>query len=124
MAPLLWKLRSSNAAGAGMTCSRRLQAWVELSTLEAPDYFGEAAVLRRGVRHATAIATSATEVLVLAKLDFDLKVDAATRDVVGVLVAQYPKDPQLLRCVRVRAGAACMWRFEPQGLGPLHGRAS
>lgn len=81
-----------------------LQAWVELSTLEAPDYFGEAAVLRRGVRHATAIAMSSVEVLVLAKLDFDLKVDVDTRDVVGVLVAQYPKDPQLLRCA-----AACMW---------------
>eukprot|EP00892_Ulva_mutabilis_P010327 jgi/Ulvmu1/7667/UM038_0096.1 len=79
------------------------KAWVELSTLEAPDYLGEAAVLRRGVRHATAIAMSSVEVLVLAKLDFDLKVDADTRDVVGVLVAQYPKDPELLRSMQKEA---------------------
>lgn len=79
---------------------------MELSTLEAPDYFGEAAVLRRGMRHATAIATSSVEVLVLAKLDFDLKVDAETREVVGVLVAQYPKDPQLLRCAHAWGGRA------------------
>lgn len=85
------------------------QAWVELSTLEAPDYFGEAAVLRRGVRHATAIATSSVEVLVLAKLDFDLKVDAETRNVVGVLVAQYPKDPQLLRCALCLVAAEDLW---------------
>jgi CRP-like cAMP-binding protein len=74
-----------------------MQAWVELSVLEGPDYFGEAAVLGRGVRHATAIANSNVELLVLTKVDMDLKIDSESRELVGVLVSKYPKDDQLLR---------------------------
>lgn len=75
-----------------------LQAWIELSTLEGPDYFGEAAMLNRGVRHATVIADSNVEVLVLTKVDFDLKIDREARDVVGILVSSYPKDTCILKC--------------------------
>lgn len=65
--------------------------------MHAPDYFGEAAMLGRGVRHAAAIADSAVEVLVLLKLDFDLKIDAETRDILNVLVSQYPKDATFIK---------------------------
>lgn len=75
-----------------------MQMWIELTTMRAPDYFGEAAMLGRGVRHAAAIADSTVEVLVLLKLDFDLKIDAETRDVLNVLVSQYPKDANFVQC--------------------------
>jgi hypothetical protein len=73
--------------------------WMELTTMHAPDYFGEAAMLGRGIRHAAAIADSAVEVLVLLKLDFDLKIDAETRDILNVLVSQYPKDATFIKYV-------------------------
>jgi hypothetical protein len=76
----------------------RVQMWVELTTMRAPDYFGEAAMLGSGVRHAAAIADSAVEVLVLLKLDFDLKIDAETREVLNVLVSQYPRDANFVQC--------------------------
>jgi CRP-like cAMP-binding protein len=74
-----------------------VQMWIELTTMHAPDYLGEAAMLGRGVRHAAAIADSAVEVLVLLKLDFDLKIDAETRDILNVLVSQYPKDATFIK---------------------------
>lgn len=83
------------------------QAWIELSTLEGPDYFGEAAMLSRGVRHATVIADSNVEILVLTKVDFDLKIDRDARDVVGILVSNYPKDKQILRYVFCRSFKQC-----------------
>lgn len=85
-----------------------MQAWIELSTLEGPDYFGEAAVLTRGLRHASAIAHSNVELLVLSKVDFDLKIDSKARELVGVLVSKYPKDHQLLRCApKPRCATRC-----------------
>ena len=83
------------------------QAWIELSTLEGPDYFGEAAMLSRGVRHATVIADSNVEILVLTKVDFDLKIDRDARDVVAILVSNYPKDKQILRYVFCRSSKQC-----------------
>jgi CRP-like cAMP-binding protein len=71
--------------------------WVELTTMRAPDYFGEAAMLGRGIRHAAAIADSTVEVLVLLKVDFDLKIDTETRDVLNVLVSQYPNDANFVK---------------------------
>lgn len=78
--------------------------WIELTTMRAPDYFGEAAMQGRTVRGAAAIADSTVEVLVLLKLDFDLKIDPETRDMLNVLVAQYPKDEAFVRCLAWRAG--------------------
>lgn len=66
--------------------------------MRAPDYFGEAAMLGRSERHATAIADSAVEVLVLLKLDFDLKLDGASRQQLKILVSQYPKDSNYVQC--------------------------
>jgi hypothetical protein len=82
-----------------------VQVWVELTTLLAPEYFGEMAMLGRGIRHGAAIAASNIEVLVLTKLDFDLKIDAETRDLLNVLVSQYPKDQRLLGCATTLAVA-------------------
>ena len=95
-----FRFDSAAAPTAGRALTKRaapVQMWMELTTMRAPDYFGEAAMLGRGVRHAAAIADSAVEVLVLLKLDFDLKIDAATRDVLNVLVSQYPKDATFVR---------------------------
>lgn len=75
-----------------------MQAWIELSTLEGPDYFGEAALLSRGFRHAAVIADSNVEILVLTKVDFDLKIDPDARDLMGILVSNYPKDKDILKC--------------------------
>lgn len=77
---------------------RDAQAWIELATLEGPDYFGEAAMLSRGLRHATVIADCNVEILVLTKVDFDLKIDREARDVVSILVSNYPKDKVILQC--------------------------
>jgi CRP-like cAMP-binding protein len=75
-----------------------LQAWIDLATLEGPDYFGEAAILTRGFRHATALADSKVELLALTKVDFDLRIDQDAREVVGILVSNYPKDNDILKC--------------------------
>lgn len=62
-------------------------------------------MLSRGVRHATAIADSKVEILALTKVDFDLKIDRDVRDVVGILVSNYPKDKAILKCASLAAPA-------------------
>ena len=67
--------------------------------MNGPDYFGEAAIMGvRGLRKATAISGSAVELLVLNKLDFDMKVGSDTRAHINLLNANFKRDETILKC--------------------------
>jgi len=89
------------AARSGRHVPNCTRMWVELAQVRAVDYFGESAMLGhgRGLRHAAALASGPVEVLVLSKVDFEMKVDATTRAQIHLLVSCYPKDAAFVKCV-------------------------